>query len=144
MRYFRRVVENFWTYHIGNKGPSQDHNEDIIVDATTALESLLLASEKRGKGALMAARAAAIIEETDVSRRSLRKRIERLYKVRSTILHGDVRPPDDELTEVAVDAEEFSRRCLAAFLLADGNRDEFLRASTDSVIAERLRRKIIL
>jgi hypothetical protein len=143
MRYFRRVVENFWAHNIGDRGPSQDDNEDIIVDATTGLEALLLADEKRGKGALMAARAAAIIEGADHNRRVVRKRIERLYKVRSAILHGDVRPPANELTEVAVDAEEFSRRCLAAFLLADGDREGFLRASTDTVIAERLRLKIM-
>jgi hypothetical protein len=144
MRYFRRVVENFWTHHIGDNGASQDHNEDIIVDAMTALETILLANEKRGKGDLMAARAAAIIEETDDKQRNVRKRIKRLYKVRSTILHGDPRPPTTELTEAAVDAEEFSRLCLAAFLLADGDRHAFLRASTDAAIAEGLRRKIML
>lgn len=144
MRYFRRVVENFWTHHVGGDGASQDHNEDIIVDAMTALETILLANEKRGKGGRMAARAAAILEETDDKRRSVRKRIERLYRVRSAILHGDARPPITELTEAAVDAEEFSRRCLAAFLLADGDRHAFLRASTDAKVAEGLRRKIVV
>ena len=91
----------------------------------------------------MAARAAAIIEETDDKRRSVRKRIERLYKVRSSILHGDARPPTADLTVAAVDAEEFSRRCLAAFLLADGDRHAFLRASTDAAVAKVLRRRII-
>lgn len=144
MRYFRRVVENFWTHHIGANEVSQDHNEDIIVDAMTTLEAILLANEKRGKGSLMAARAAAIIEETDDKRRNVRKRIEHLYKVRSAILHGDARPPITELTEAAVDAEEFSRRCLAAFLLAGGDRQAFLLASTDVAIAEGLRRRIML
>lgn len=143
MRYFRRVVENYWTHHLGGDGAGQDHNEDIVVDAITALESILLANEKRDKGGLMAARAAAIIEETGDKRRNVRKRIQRLYRLRSAILHGDARPSTAELTEAAVDAEEFSRRCLAAFLLADGDRQAFLRASTDAAVAEELRRRIV-
>jgi len=142
LRYFRRVVDNFWTHHIGGDGTSQDHNEDIIVDATTVLETILLANERRDKGRLMAARAAAIIEDTDENRRDVRKRIQRLYKLRSSILHGDVRPAAFELTTAAVDAEEFARRGLSAFLLAGGDRQAFLRASTDAAIAADLRRKL--
>jgi hypothetical protein len=144
MRYFRRVVENYWTHHLGGDGSSQDHNEDIVVDAITALESILLANEKRDKGGLMAARAAAILEETDDERRRVRKRIVRLYKLRSAILHGDARASTAELTEAAVDAEEFARRCLAAFLLSGGDRQAVLQASTDAATAEALRRRIML
>lgn len=144
MRYFRRVVDNFWTHHIGGDGTSQDPNEDIIVDSMTALETIFLANEKRDKGGLMAARAAAIIEDTDVKRRDVRKRIQSLYKLRSVILHGDLRPSASELKAAAVDAEEFARRCLSAFLLAGGDRQAFLRAATDLSIAAELRRKIAL
>ena len=144
MRYFLRVVDNFWTHHTGGDGTSQDHNEDIIVDAMTALETILLANEKRDKGGLMAARAAAIVEEADEKRRDVRRRIERLYKLRSAILHGDTRPSASELTAAAVHAEEFARRCLSAFLLASCDRQAFLRASKDAVIAADLRRKIML
>jgi hypothetical protein len=139
MRYFRRVVGNFWTHHIGGDGTSQDPNEDIIVDAVTALETILLANEKRDKGGLMAARAAAVMEDTDEKRRDVRKRIHGLYKLRSVILHGDARPSSSELTSAAVDAEEFARRCLSAFLLAGGDRQAFLRASMNSSVAAELR-----
>jgi len=141
MRYFRRVAENFWTHHIGDDGNSQDHNEDMIVDAMTALETILLANERRDKGGLMAARAAVIIEDSDDKRRNVRRRIQRLYKLRSAILHGNARPSSAELSEAAVDAEEFSRRCLAAFLLAGADRRAFLQASSDSATAETLRRR---
>jgi hypothetical protein len=144
MRYFRRVVDNFWTHHIGGDGTSQDENEDIIVDAMTALEAILLANEKRDKGGLMAARAAAIIEDTDEKRRDVRKRIERLYKQRSAILHGDTLPSASELRAEAADAEEFARRCLSAFLMAGGDRQAFLRAPTNAAIAADLRRRLAL
>lgn len=141
MRYFRRVIGNYWTHHLDGNKTSQDHNEDIIVDAVTALESILLANEKKGKGSIMAARAAAILEETDGARRQVRKRILKLYKIRSAILHGDIRPTAEELTNAATDAEEFSRRCLAAFLLANSDRESILLASNDTAAAEKVRRK---
>ena len=144
MRYFRRVVDNFWTHHIGGDETNQDPNEDIIVDAMTALETIFLANEKRDKGGLMAARAAAIIEDTDEKRRDVRKRIRGLYRLRSVILHGDARPSASELTDAAVDAEEFARRCLSAFLLAGGDRQAFLQVSTDLSIAAELRRRVAL
>jgi len=141
-RYFRRVVENYWIHHLGGEGSSQDPNEDIVVDAMTALEAILLANEKNDKGGLMAARAAAILEEAGDERRRVRKRIQRLYRLRSALLHGDLRPSTAELTEAALDAEEFARRCLAAFLLTGGDRQAVLRASTDAATAEALRRRI--
>ncbi|OGP59824.1 MAG: hypothetical protein A2162_01550 [Deltaproteobacteria bacterium RBG_13_52_11b] len=142
LRYHRRIAENYWTHHIGDDGNTQDPNEDIIVDAMTTLETILLANERRGKSGLLAARAAAVIEDIDDMRRSVQKRIQRLYKLRSAILHGDARPSTLQLAEAAKDGEEFSRRCLAAFLLAGADRQAFLQASTDATIAERLRRKI--
>lgn len=144
MRYFHRIVDNFWIHHIGGDGTNQDPNEDIIVDAMTALETILLANEKRDKGGLMAVRAAAIIEDTDEKRRDVRKRIQGLYRLRSVILHGDARPSVSELTAAAVDAEEFARRCLSAFLLAGGDRHAFLRVSRDPSIAAELRRRVAL
>lgn len=141
MRYFRRVVENYWTHHLSGDKDGQDHNEDIIVDAVTALESILLANEKKGKGAIIAARAAAILEGTDSVRRQVRKRIQRLYKIRSAILHGDVRPTVAELTAAAIEAEEFSRRCLSTFLLANTDRQTILNASEDAATAENVRKR---
>jgi hypothetical protein len=102
---------------------AQDANEDIIVDATTGLEALLLGNEKRGKGALIAARAAAIIEEADDNRRSVKKRIERLCKVRSAILHGDVRPT--MLCGSPLAREKIPMHIGLPEDLADGNQSRF-------------------
>ena len=143
MRYFRRVGDNFWAHHIGGDGSNQDHNEDIIVDTVTILESILSANEKRGKGAVLAARAAAVLEAADDGKRRLRKRIERLYKYRSAILHGDTRPSMATLTEAALVAEELARRCIAAFLLTNGDRQAMLRSSTDASVSEAIRQRIM-
>lgn len=144
MRYYRRVVERFLDHHIGESESNPDHDEDIVVDAMITLEAILLANEKKGKGNLMAARAAAIIEDTDDKQRTVRKRLARLYDLRSRIVHGDARPSRDELASAAVAAEDLSRRCLSALLLSGGDRDGILRASTDPKAAEGLRHKIAL
>lgn len=142
MRYVRRVAENFWTHHIGGDGANQDQNEDIIVDAVTALECMLLAGERRGKGDILAARAAAILEEIDSERRRVRRRIQHLYKLRSAILHGDVRPPATELIQAATDSEEYSRRCLVVFLLSGGDHQALIEATKDPNATAAFRRVV--
>jgi hypothetical protein len=142
MRYFRRVADVCWHQHQGRDAINPDHDEDLIVDAVTALETILLANEKKGKGDIMAMRAAVLLADTPKEQRPIRRAMARLYKQRSAILHGDPRPSPKEMRDSAVDAEEYLRRCLGAFLLCGGDRRSILDAPKSSTVAAALRDKV--
>ncbi len=136
LRYFARVAEKYWQHHLRGDGLDVDANEDILVDGVTALETLLLAGEKRGKGRILAGHLSALLADDSAGQRTLRKRVERIYKLRSTVLHGDTRPSSEELSMSAIQVEELTRRCLTAFLLLHGDRRAIAQGARDEPVAQ--------
>lgn len=141
LRYFARVAETYRQYHLRGDGLDDDANEDILVDGVTALETLLLAGEKRGKGRILAGQLSALLADDLARRRTLRKRVEKIYKLRSTVLHGDTRPSSEELSVSAIQVEELTRRCLTTFLLLQGDRQAIAQGARDECVAQMNRQR---
>jgi hypothetical protein len=141
LRYFARVADTYRQHHLQGDGLDIDGNEDILVDGVTALETLLLAGEKRGKGRILAGQLSALLADDSVGQRTLRKRVEKIYKLRSAVLHGDTRPSSQELRMSAIQVEELTRRCLMAFLLLQGDRRAIAQGARDERIAQMNRQR---
>jgi len=142
LRYFARVAETYRQYHLRGDGLDTDANEDILVDGVTALETMLLSGEKRGKGQILAGQLSALLADDTTGQRALRKKVEKIYKLRSTVLHGDTRPSAEELSESAIQAEELTRRCLTAFLLLQGDRQAIAQGARDERVAQTNRQRV--
>jgi hypothetical protein len=141
LRYFARVAETYRQYHLRDDGLDDDANEDILVDGVTALETMLLAGEKRGKGQILAGQLSALLANDSLERRAIRKQVERIYRLRSTVLHGDTRPSSEELSVSAIQVEELTRRCLTAFLLLQGDRQAIARGASHEPTAQMNRKR---
>jgi len=141
LRYFARVTDAYRQHHLQGDGLDVDANEDILVDGVTALETLLLAGEKRGKGRILAGQLSALLADDLAGQRTLRKRVEKIYKLRSTVLHGDTRPSSAELSMSAIQVEELTRRCLTTFLLLQGDRQAIAQGARDECVAQMNRQR---
>lgn len=135
LRFFARVASPFWQHHVLGYGDDSDVNEDIIIDAVTGLEAVFLTGEQRGKGQLLGQRAGVLLEEDPESRRKLRKAVERVYALRSAILHGDARRDEQDLRDGVPIAEDVLRRSLVAFIMLSGDHQAVVSAVGDDALA---------
>jgi len=138
-RFFDRVCRTIWSHHYPlGTGENVEANEDLLVDAVTALESIYL-SKEQSKASHLAKRSAALLESDVSLSRALRKNVERVYKMRSAIVHGDPQQPAKDLRDRASIAELILRRSLQAFLCLDGDHDRVAKGAVDPAAGARNR-----
>lgn len=142
LRYFGRIASAYWEHHLRGDGLDIDGNEDILVDGVTALETLLLAGEKRDKGRILAQQLAALLHDDPQERRATRRTVERIYKVRSAVLHGDSRSDPQALSQCAIEVEQLTRLALTAFVLLHGDRASIARGARDELVAQANRDRV--
>jgi hypothetical protein len=139
LRFFDRVCDDYMGHHQLEHGDDMDANEDLVIDAVAGLEAIFLAKEKRGKGQVIGARAAAVLEANVTKQRAMRKEVEDLYELRSAILHGDARAASEDLRKGATSGEHLLRRSIIAFCRLQGDHQRLVDAAKDPATAQTVR-----
>jgi hypothetical protein len=144
LRYFGRMSDRYLNnvslpvlYH------QLDALEDIVVHATIGLEAIYVNRNKR-QGSQIAMRSSMILESDSTLRRTFRDAVQKLYGVRSNIVHGDERRTARELLDNAVKAESLFRRSLIALCLLEGDHSRVILDKSDETKAQAVRDQVRL